>query len=266
MSVSKPVHFFDVDSTLSGPLRSWSSNTLKIRMVLNYKQIPYLQSFISYPDIAPLLQSFSVKPHATGRVQYTLPAIRHPESITANPAGVKMDSLPIACHLDKLVPQPALFPSGEASYALALATEKLMLRAAKEALFVLLPKSDQVLDDRSKEYFFRTRAEWFGKPLPELAVKGEEETRRAIDAMKAELEIFIKMLAGTEGKKGPFLEGDAPGYADFILVTFLSWSHRVDMDIWRETMAMGDGEFQALWDACLPWMEGQGEDVDPHQV
>ncbi|EGX93795.1 glutathione S-transferase, putative [Cordyceps militaris CM01] len=266
MSIAKPVHFFDIDSILPGPMRSWSSTTLKIRMVLNYKKIPYVQSFISYPDIAPLLESFSIKPHSEGRVQYTLPAIRHPTSITTNPAGAMMESLTIAHHLDTLVPSPPLFPSGAASYALALATEKLMLRAAKEALFVLLPKAGDVLDDRGKEYFLRTRAEWFGKPLAELAVTDEEGKRRAIDAMKAELDIFLKMLTGAQGKKGPFLEGEVAGYADFILVTFLSWSHRVDMDIWRETMEMGNGEFRALWDACVPWMEGQGEEVDANYL
>ncbi|KAM3505176.1 hypothetical protein MY10362_003120 [Beauveria mimosiformis] len=262
MAATKPVHFFDIDSVLSGPNRSWSSSTLKIRMVLNYKNIPYKQSFISYPDIAPLLKSFSVTPHSKGRMQYTLPAICHPESVTANAAGAMMDSLPIARHLDKLFPSPPLFPSVKASYALALATEKLVLGAAREGLFLLLPKAADVLDARGKEYFLRTRAEWFGKPLPELAITEKDETRRVIDAMKAELEIFVVMLAGVEGKQGPYLEGKSPGYADFILVTFLSWSHRVDMDIWREIMSMGNGELRALWDACLPWMEGQGEQVE----
>lgn len=231
-------------------------------MVLNYKNIPYVQSFISYPDIAPLLKSLSVTPHSKGRIQYTLPAISHPDSITANAAGAMMDSLPIACHLDKVFPSPPLFPSGAASYALALAAEKLILCAAKEGLFILLPKAGDVLDARGKEYFLRTRAEWFGKPLSELALKDDHEIRRALDSMKTELDVFLKMLAGPDGKGGPFLEGDVAGYADFILVTFLSWGHRVDMEIWREIMKMGNGEFQTLWDACLPWMEGQGEDAE----
>lgn len=279
-----PVHFFDIDSTLPGmtcfagaptktikfetdqstplgPSRSWSSNTLKIRMVLNYKSIPYTQSFTSYPDIAPLLKSLSVPPHTKGRVSYTLPAICHPESIRTSPSGAMMDSLPVARHLDKTFPTPPLFPSGQASYTLAVAVENIMLRAAGKGLFLLLPKAANVLDQRAKGYFLRTRSEWFGKPLLDLEITDEDGIRTALDAMKGELEIFLRMLTDRLGEaRGPFLEGEQPGYADFILVTFLSWGHRVDMKIWEELMAMGDGEFRTLWDACLPWMEGQGED------
>lgn len=205
----------------------------------------------------------SVAPHKKGRMQYTLPAICHPDSVKANPAGAMMDSLPIARHLDKTFPSPPLFPSGPASYALALAVENIMFRVAGKGLFLLLPKAVNVLDQRGKEYFIRTRTEWFGKPLLDLEITEEEEVRTTIAAMKSELEIFLRMLTDRpKGVVGPFFEGEKAGYADFILVTFLSWGHRVDMKVWEEMMGMGNGEFRALWDACLPWMEGQGEDCE----
>ncbi|KAJ5528732.1 hypothetical protein N7527_002125 [Penicillium freii] len=260
MASNSTIHFFDITSTLPGPLKSWSSSALRIRMVLNFKGIPYSQSFISYPDIAPLLRGLSVPPHDKGRMPYTLPAICHPESVKSNPSGAMMDSLPIARHLDGIFPSPPLFQSGEASYALALAVEKLILNAAGKGLFLLLPKAVNILDKRGCDYFVRTRSEWFGKPLSELQVTDKENVRNVTNAMNNELEVLLRMLAGREGRKGPFLEGEQAGYADFILVTFLSWSHRVDRALWEETMAMGNGEFQTLWDACWPWMEGQGED------
>ncbi|KAB8262227.1 hypothetical protein BDV32DRAFT_136909 [Aspergillus pseudonomiae] len=259
-----PLHFFDIFSTLPGTSKSWSSNVLKIRMVLNYKGIPYTQSFHSYPDIAPLLQSLSVPPHKQGRFKYTLPAICHPSSVTSSPSGAMMDSLPIACHLDEIYPDPPLFPSGEASYTLALAIGKLMVPAALKTCDLLLPKAEKVLDDRGKEYFVRTRTEIFGKPLSELRPTTEEGVRQLVDGMKTDMEVFIQMLRGRgEGKKsGPFLEGEKAGYADFILVTFLSWSHRFDLELWREIMDMGNGEFRALWDASVQWLEGQGEEKE----
>lgn len=235
-------------------------------MILNYKKIPYTQSFVSYPDIAPLLKGLSVAPHSKGRVAYTLPAICHPASVSDNPHGAMMDSLPIARHLDRTFSSPPLFPSGPASYALALAVENIMFRAAGKGLFLLLPKAVDVLDERGGEYFVRTRSEWFGKPLADLAITGEDEVRETIAAMKSELDIFIRMLSNraedATSPRGPFFEGTTPGYADFVLVTFLSWGHRVDMRVWDELMGMGNGEFRALWDACLPWMEGQGEHLE----
>ena len=45
-------------------------------------------------------------------------------------------------------------------------------------------------------------------------------------------------------------------------MTFLSWSHRVDMELWREIMDMGNGEFRALWDASVHLLEGQGEEKE----
>ncbi|KAE8351283.1 hypothetical protein BDV28DRAFT_150118 [Aspergillus coremiiformis] len=262
-ATEQPVHFFDLLSILPGTSKSWSSNTLKVRMVLNYKGIPYTQSFISYPDIAPLLQTLSVPPHQSGQMKYTLPAICHPPSVKTSPSGTMMDSLPIARHLDTLYPSPPLFPSGEASYALALAVNKLLRPAALKACDLLLPKAEDVLDERGREYFVRTRTAIFGKPLAELRPTTAKEIRDLTDGMKAEMEIFLQMLRGQgSGTKGPFLEGENVGYADFILVTFLSWSYRCDRELWEEIMGMGNGEFRALWDASSLWLEGQGEEKE----
>lgn len=197
-------------------------------------------------------------------MKYTLPAICHPSSVKSSPSGTMMDSLPIACHLDEIYPSPPLFPSGEASYTLALAISKLMTPAALRTCDLLLPEAENVLDDRGREYFVRTRTEILGKPLSELRPKTEEGVRDLTDSMKKEMEIFIQLLRGRgEGKKkGPFMEGENAGYADFILVTFLSWSHRVDIELWREIMDMGNGEFRALWDASVHWLEGQGEEKE----
>ena len=71
-------------------------------MVLNFKGIPYTQSYVSYPDIAPLLSHYGVTPHASG-AQYTFPAILHKPSINSNAYGAMQDSLAIATHLDQTV-------------------------------------------------------------------------------------------------------------------------------------------------------------------
>jgi len=225
---------------------------------LNYKGIPYTQSFISYPDIASLLKSLDVPPLPGHKIPYTLPAVVHP-SVTSNKHGALNDSLPIALHLDEAFPAPeypALFPS-DGSYALAAAVDELISVGYR----MVLPKVPHILDPRGREYFNRTRSERFGKPLAEVAPKGEElaQIRKTVEAR---LSALADMLKGKEGKKGPFFDGETPGYADLVLVATLAWFERADHADWERMVKVGGGELRRLWDACLPWLDAQGEEKE----
>ncbi|KAE8360500.1 hypothetical protein BDV27DRAFT_40962 [Aspergillus caelatus] len=261
MATDTPVHFFDITSTLPGPAKAWSVNTFKTRMVLNFKGIPYTQSYISYPDIAPLLSHYGVNPHASG-AQYTFPAILHKPSIDSNVHGAMQDSLAIATHLDQTFPSPPLFPSGDASYALTLAMIKLLGNVTEKGEAILIPKVADLLDPRGQEYFVRTRSVMFGKHLPEVYPKEESEVQEIIKAASEEMEPVARMLRGRHGKRGPFLEGENPGYADILIVSFLAWVEKTHNTLFQGLVSIGEGEVKALFDACLPWVEGQGEIKD----
>ncbi|KAK2759910.1 hypothetical protein FQN54_002645 [Arachnomyces sp. PD_36] len=267
MASQEKLHFLDITSSLPVPQKSWSPNTLRTRMILNYKQIPYTQSYISYPDIAPLLKSYSLQPLTTGKMPYTLPAITHPKSITATPSGTMNDSWPIALHLDKTFPAPEyppLFPSGRASHALAVAVQGIISSLIMRSRRMLIPKVPDILDKAGAEYYRYTRS-WksvYGLPLDQLLAKGEElemEWRGFI----ADLEVVVKMLKGHQGKEevdGPFFEGDRPGYADFLMVSFFAFVERTDKADFERMMGVGEGELRRLYEACLPWVNGQGEE------
>ncbi|KAJ6087178.1 hypothetical protein N7467_006092 [Penicillium canescens] len=259
MTNPETIHFFDLWSDFPGADKSWSPNTLKTRMVLNYKGIPYTQSWVSYPDIAPLLKSMDVPPHKIS-MPYTLPAITHKGAIKANPEGALMDSDAIATYLDKLYPSPPLFPSGDASYAILIAVRKIVALISPSMRSLIIPNVVGHLDPRGQEYFERTRAELFGKPLAEVRPKDEESLVALWDIIEKESEPLIKMLKGRQGKKGPFLEGERPGYADFSLACILAFFNRFDRDVFDKILVLGGGEFKALYEACLPWLEGQGEE------
>ncbi|KAI2224461.1 hypothetical protein LOZ12_005613 [Ophidiomyces ophidiicola] len=220
------VHFFDIASAARGSLQAWSPNTFRTRLVLNFKRIPYSQSFVSYPDIAPLLQSLGVPPLENQALPYTLPAI--------------VDS-----------------------YPLAVAVLELITAVTIKQIPILMPKVPAYLDPRGQEYFLRTRAERFGKPLAEVAAHGAELERVWHD-VSGGLARLATMLRGVPGqsKTGPFFEGNTPGYADFLVVAFLAFYARINQDDWEKVMAVGNGEFRSLWNACLPWVEGQGQDVE----
>ncbi|KAL2830106.1 putative glutathione S-transferase [Aspergillus pseudoustus] len=253
----KPVHFFDILSALPGPAKSRSRNALKTRLVLNFKRVPFSQSFISYPDIEPFLRQFSVAPNLKG-IQYTLPAIRH-SSVRSNCYGVLMGALPVALHLDTIAPFPPLFPSGHGSYSLALAVEKIVESVGQDAQALVLPKVAEVLDERGREYFMRTRHARFGKPLSEVYPKDRKSLELIKNKIKEDMGILASMLGGREEKTGPFFEGENAGYADLILIAFLAWCGRPDQELLQEILESGRGELKMLWNNCLPWLECQGE-------
>ncbi|KAJ6178573.1 hypothetical protein N7519_009034 [Penicillium mononematosum] len=262
------IHFFDITSVLPGPSKSWSPNTLKTRMVLNFKGIPYTQSWVSYPDIEPLLKAHGVPPAkssilpANSPIHYTLPAISHKGGITSNPAGLLMDSEPIAMYIDKLYPSPPLFPSGDASYSLMVAVQKIVSLIRPSMVALVIPNVPSGLDERGREYFIRTRTEAFGKPLSEVKPTDEGELLALWQLIEKETEPLIKMLKGKDGKKGPFLEGEKAGFADIILASLLAFFERFDRGTFEKILVLGDGELKALYEACLPWIEGQGEEKD----
>ncbi|KAL6415991.1 putative glutathione S-transferase [Ilyonectria robusta] len=261
MANSEPVHFFDVLSSLEGPSKSWSPNTLHIRLILNYKRIPYTQSFISYPDIAPLLKSLSVPANETG-FPYTLPTINHKPSITVNSSGTLTDSLQIALHLDKTFPSPPLFPHGDASYALAIAVSEILNNVASHIYLLGVSKCPEILDERGRAYFVKSRSEIFGKPFHEIRPQDEEKVKEMEAAALKELEGLVRVLKGREEKQGVFFEGENPGNADFLVVSLFAWIERVDKVLWNKLINVGEGELRALWDACLPWLDGQGEEKE----
>ncbi|OOQ88350.1 putative glutathione S-transferase [Penicillium brasilianum] len=260
MTDLKPIHFFDLFSDLPGSSKSWSYNTLKIRAVLNFKSIPYTQSWISYPDIKPLAISLGLPPNEEGR-PFTLPAIIHKSSTNSNPSGAMMDSLQIALHLDRDFPSPPLFPSGHASYALFVAVGKIVSLLEPGFRPFVVPRVVEHLDSRGQKYFHETRSAAFGKPLSEIRPTDKDTIDKLWTLVENESVALIRMLKGMEGKKGPFFEGSKPGYADLFFACHLAFIERFDKDLFGKFMDLGDGEIAALYNACLPWLEGQGEDM-----
>lgn len=129
---------------------------------------------------------------------------------------------------------------------------------------LIIPKVPAILDEKGSEYYRVTRS-WkavYGMPLDQLLASGEE-LEKEWKGMLADIEVLANMLKGHQGKqesKGPFYEGDKPSYTDLLVVSFLAWVERTDKKDWERVMSVGDGELTRLWEACLPWVNGQGEE------
>lgn len=173
-----------------------------------------------------------------------------------------MDSLPIVLHLDKQFPSPPLFPSGDASFALTLAVDKIVNSMRPAFWELIISRVAYKLDPRGKEYFIRTRSEWSGKPYEEILPKDPNRLGELYKLVDDECATLAKMLKGREGKKGPFFEGEKPGFADLSLASRIAFIERFDTELFQRIMGVGDGELKELYDACYPWLEGQGEEKE----
>lgn len=182
--------------------------------------------------------------------------------MTSNPSGALTDSIPIALHLDKTFPSPPLFPSGDASYALFVAVAKIMTLIEPGFRPFVVPRVPAHLDAQGKQYFTETRSAAFGKPLVDVLPTDKETVDKLWKLVETESAPLVKMLKGKEHKKGPFFEGEKAGFADLWVACHLAFIERFDKELFGKILGLGNGEIKALYEACLPWLEGQGEEKD----
>lgn len=174
-----------------------------------------------------------------------------------------MDSLPIVQHLDAAFPSsPRIFPSGDASYALYIAVSRLLGRVHMQLFHFIAPRVPDHLDPRGAEFFRSTRHASFGKPLADLLPTDKEAIDKMWEVVEREAAVLIDMLKGRDGKKGPFFEGETAGYVDLFFASITSFYERFDNEVFEKLMGLGGGELKALYEACLPWLEGQGEEKE----
>jgi glutathione S-transferase len=126
----------------------------------------------------------------------------------------------------------------------------------------IVPRVAENLDERGRVYFERTRSAALGKPLAQVRPRPKNTERR--DELWRIIErdalTLIGMLRGREGKKGVFFEGETLGFADILVACHLAFIERFDKDLFAKVLELGSGELRALYEACVPLLEGYGED------
>lgn len=187
--------------------------------------------------------------------------IVHKSTAIPEPKAI-MDSFVIAEYLDKTFPSPPLFPSGDASRVLFIAVSRILNRVQPAWQSFVVPRVPDHLDSRGQAYFHATREAAFGKPLSEVRPSAKETVAGLWDLAEKESAPLIAMLKERDGKSGPFFEGKQLGYADLFLACHFAFIERFDMELFEKFMSLGDGEFRNLYNACLPCLEGQGQDTE----
>lgn len=232
--------FYDIPS--KDNLGCWSPNTWKTRLALNFKGIGYETKWVEYPDIEP-----TISPHVSpnevkgpGDSYYSFPTILFPDGTYI------MESRAIIERLEKDHPTPSLNINSPFLAEVEAAIPKL----AGATLGIWMPNvPDNLLNRSSAEYFYRTRAERFRRPLPQIAKDsgGEEAWMEALAPVKALGEILSR-------NGGPFVLGKEASYADFIIIGWLHFQKLIDEEIYTRLVKI-EPRLGQLYDAAEVWME-----------
>ncbi|KAI0722272.1 hypothetical protein C8T65DRAFT_136137 [Cerioporus squamosus] len=250
----EPIVFYDIPrkpSGLSG--KAWSPNTWKTRYCLNIKGLPYRTVWVEYPDIAALYKKLGVEPTEsgpTGAPYCSLPLIYDPNTNTH-----VHDSASIARYLDSTYPDtPPLIPKEtDALHAAFQRAFGAVFSPGNGGLsFLMMPESHARLNPASQGYFRRTREEWFGMKLEELAPKGSEKRRKHWEAVKDAFHEVAGWLQADGREKLFFLGGETICYADIVIVAFLVWIRNTfgeASEEWRDVLSWDGGRWGQLAEA-----------------
>ena len=278
------IHFFDIKSGLPGQStilnpagrhltnldnhQSWSPNTLKVRMTLNYKQIPYTESFICYPDIADFCHRHGI-PDDKSFPRPTLPAILHYD---ADGKLVKAmgNSIDIARYLDEIVPERPVLAKIEGGWGNTAeayhAAFSAVLRLPWNAGWVItMPTIPSILDERGSKWFIEDRRSMDdsgkGRSPEDWASENPEDDWKAFIP---QLKTLAKTLDHTTAEE-PYMLGQDPCYSDFALAGYITWYKRGSEEIYERMIKETGGEQGALarhYKACEKWVLGEGKVVE----
>ncbi|KAI0334079.1 hypothetical protein GY45DRAFT_1296000 [Cubamyces sp. BRFM 1775] len=248
--MQKPITFYDIPSNVKGT--SWSGNTLKTKLTLNYKRLQYETVWVEYPLIARTCQELNVAPTGSwpdGSPQYTLPMIFDPNTNTAI-----ADSANIARYLDKTYPDtPRVIPEG--SDAVQEATVYAVNTAIASIMRIVMPVAHQLLNDASKAHFKQHREMILGGNMEEWSPLGSSVRAEQFKQLEKGFGQVAQWLdAG--GKQRKYFMGDDITFVDIALAARLLWMKRVlgdDSDEWKSVENWHGGRWARLV-AAFEWL------------
>jgi glutathione S-transferase len=209
--------------------RRFSPHCWRTRMALAHKRLECEARPTRFTDI-PKIEG--------GRVK-TVPAIRDGERLI-------VDSWAIAQDLEERYPdRPSLFggPGGEAVTRFVQSWCAVVLHAGLFGLIIADIWQHLVPEDR--DYFRASREKRFGRPLEEIQAgreAGVEGFRKSLQPLRLTL------------KDAPWLGGDQPRYADYLVFGGLQWARCIS----QFPVLAADDPIQAWFERCLDLHGGLG--------
>ncbi|GJJ15331.1 hypothetical protein Clacol_009607 [Clathrus columnatus] len=239
-----------------GKSKPWNTLTIKTRMVLEYKKIPYRTVWIEYPEIKPTMISIGAKPGninpTDGSPLYTVPVIL--DEINVGPDGKPVpitDSWVIAEYLDEKFPDRPLFPKGTKGLQRSFHESFTKIGLFGIVCLIMTPFYEN-LNEASQPYFRSTREVYFKKPITELRPpKGSAEWDEAWKA----LEKGLDELATNLDKNGPvgdhpYVMGDIFSYSDITVASALYTISTIYPTEWENIRKWNGGRWGGLLNKC----------------
>jgi len=214
----------------------------RIRMMLNYKQVPYRTIFLEFQEIELTLKALGVEPPATAKGRYTVPTIYHVPT-----DQYMMDSIPISQFIESTYLTPAVPLTSKLGREIE---EKARSVGGTTFRRSVMPREIRILSPAAADFFRRSREAALGHPLEDLLDNDkEEQSWKDIDgAMRA-----VSDLMQTNKADGPFILGARPSYTDFFIAGSLHSASVIDEGVFERNVKY-EG-FKQIYQACLPYME-----------
>ncbi|WP_322884198.1 glutathione S-transferase family protein [Sinorhizobium medicae] len=212
--------------------RPFSPHVWKAKLSLAHKGLTF--------DVAPV--GFTAIPSPEEGATKIVPLLRDGEKLVN-------DSFDIALYLEETYPdRPSLF-AGEGGKAMARFVESWSQTALHTAIGrIAIMDIHDSLDPVDQAYFRASREQRFGKSLETVAGAGRED----LEIFSAKLEPLRHML-----KSQPFLGGNSPLFADYIVFGALQWARIVSPQ-----RLLSEGDVVTDWfERCLELHGGLGRSV-----
>ncbi|KAI0687854.1 glutathione transferase GTE1 [Cytidiella melzeri] len=242
-----PIIFYDIPSK-STTSKAWSPHTWKVRFALNIKGLAYRTEWVEYPDIKGLYKKLNLPPASILKdgSEYTcLPVIHDPST-----NKTMCESFDIVRYLDKTYPdtQP-LLPKEIVPFSAAF-LHAFGPTVQQKLWNVVVCAVSYILNDRSEEYFRRTREAAEGKKLEEIG--GEREWEEA----EAGFGTLSKWL-DKEAEGNLLFMGDKISFPDLQIAGCLLWAKASlgqDSEGWKRICGWHGGRWKAIDEKFQPYM------------
>lgn len=265
------ITFYDIASSL--PLRTFSPNPWKTRYALNFKGLVYKTQWVDMPNITAVREKLGVPANRTlpdGTPYHTLPVIHDHGS-----GGIIGDSFEIALYLDRAYPEgPRLFRPLTTGLTAAFNAQVDGIFTKYTILCSQMPFDPRVEDEIKA--IFAKRAGDMAVDL-QLSPEQREKTLVAFEAVLGELSKAYSHTGGTtdyfwrdggtekaqsqrpppgHNESGPFLDGDEPVYADFIIGAWLGmYEASMPRGEWERLRSWQGGLWGRVFDALRQWSD-----------
>jgi glutathione S-transferase len=211
--------------------RPFSPHCWKVSLALTHKGLDFIERPVPFHEIPTLENGFSK----------TVPILRDGNLLIR-------DSFDIALYLEETYPDgPTLF-GGEGGKALARFVEAYAQTLHPTLSRIAVKSIHDMLDETSQVYFRTSREARLGRPLEAFEAGREAD----IAAFLQQLEPMRQTL-----QRQPFLGGQGPLFADFILFGSLQWV-RVTT---RLSLLPADDPVGDWFERCLDLYDGKGRAV-----